>query len=148
VDLAGLQEGEWFDWRAGLVVIGLLLVVLLLKAGIRVVSKVFSLWRSGQQKALRHRKSIRIEFYIRFEALLREFGWIRRDTQTQREFADEIERELEERRVDVEVHSLPARLVNAFYSMRFGELELGDDEIQSLYDDLSRLRQSLQPNPS
>ena len=146
LDLAALRDGKWFNWRAGLVVIavtgGFLVLFLVLRYGIRGLLS----WRWRKRRRGSRRKAIRIEFYERLESLLRKFGWVRGLSQTQKEFAVEVEGQLVQMQVEDEVHLLPSRVVAAFYEMRFGNGELDTAEIETLFADVARLESALKPN--
>ncbi|MBS0262036.1 MAG: DUF3488 domain-containing protein [Planctomycetes bacterium] len=69
-----------------------------------------------------------VAFYQQFQDLMHVLGLNRRDDQTQREFAQDVERFLEDRLVQAELRGFPSQLCDLFYRVRFGGevLQAGD----------------------
>lgn len=135
--------GIWFSWRAGLLtVVALLLVLGLYRLTSWVVRWAF---RLDQKEAVEADETglAQAEFYRRLEALLAEQHLVRSATQTQREFASEAEEHLASRLQTRSLAALPRRITDAYYRVRFGRLPLDNQEALAVEHALEELSASL-----
>ena len=85
----------------------------------------------------------RVEFYRRFESLLARRGMRRRPNQTPREFAIAAADDLRASAAEPSVASIPAKIVELFYRVRFGLDHLDANDSQRLESLLQQLQQGL-----
>jgi hypothetical protein len=81
---------------------------------------------AAQRRKHRHGPRIEVEFYRRLEHLLKKNGLSRPLGQTPREFAFVAGEWLATETGQKRLHSFPARIVEAYYHVRFGRLPLED----------------------
>jgi len=125
--LADWRRAGWWNWRGGVVAAVVTALVYLLYA---IIKWVRARWNARQ---LAKRRQIRramqtVEFYRRLEQLLAKIGCQRRATQTQREFAIEVGQALAESLSATDAVHIPARIVEYFYRVRFGQQPLAPNE--------------------
>ncbi len=72
-----------------------------------------------------------------------QYGIVRFSHQTQREFSDTARRFLIDRNVAGDVISIPEKVIEAYYRVRFGEQKLDDSEFGSVQEALKRLELAL-----
>lgn len=137
-----LLSGDWFNWRGGL-------AAMTICAGLYLVYQ-FCVWASVVlRELLRKSKSKRgltrsrsnVEFYDRFEAILRRVGLVRAAGQTPREFVAEMAPRLETS-ASADLNARSQGFVGLYYQVRFGDQALDPAhraEVESLLDALSRL---------
>lgn len=88
-----------------------------------------------------------ILFYRRLALTLGKFGVKREPAETQQEFARRAARFLETRNSDaLPVTEVPGLVVDAFYRVRFGHLELATETLRELEHRLDDLDESLKPD--
>ena len=80
-----------------------------------------------------------VDFYIRLEALLARHGLVRSAGQTQHEFAAVAGAKIAEVTGRPHVASLPARVVEAFYQVRFGRHPLDSPQTEAVEHALAEL---------
>ena len=99
------------------------------------------LWRrlSGRQPKSRHGLQIEVEFYRRLEGLLAKRGLVRRDNQTQREFAAWAGSALAAVSGETGLELMPLRVADAFYRVRFGRLPLDNTQSQAVEQALAQI---------
>jgi transglutaminase-like putative cysteine protease len=86
-----------------------------------------------------------VEFYEQFLSLASAAGFARRDNQTQREFARQLEEVLGDRLAAAELSRFPSELAELFYKVRFGAGRLEPLEAGDIEQRLSRLAGALAP---
>jgi transglutaminase-like putative cysteine protease len=84
-----------------------------------------------------------IAIYQRLEALLAELGLKRSRNETPREFADRVGIGLRERFQESGLEGIPQLVVQAFYQIRFGEMELDAGQIRLMDEKLSLLEHQI-----
>ncbi|MCH2129150.1 MAG: DUF3488 and transglutaminase-like domain-containing protein [Pirellulaceae bacterium] len=145
--LQQIMELKWFNWRAGLVTA----TVLLLVAGVHrllrePLQQVWQKFRQSRTPApIRGKPSV--EFYDRLESLLAQHGWQRLPGQTQYEFAQEVGGQLADQPHRQKVASMPRRVVEAFYRIRFGGDKLNYQELQTVEQAMTALQSTLSTTP-
>lgn len=87
-----------------------------------------------------------VAFYQQFLELVGAAGFIRRDEQTQREFAQDVERALGERLAVAGLGQFPTQLAELFYRVRFGDGALETTEVSDVETRLAHLAASLSTN--
>lgn len=150
-DSAAFFSGSWFNWRAGLVTFAVLLIAVgLWRLLAPHAPPLVRWWRrlrgvgTGSPQAVKRR----VEFYRRLEVILARRGWRRPAHTTPQEFAVQAGQLLADLPGGASLSSLPARIVAAFYRVRFGGEALDNFEAEAVEQDLSRLEQALQTPPS
>jgi hypothetical protein len=135
--------GIWFHWRAGLLTV----VALLLALGLYRLTS----WAVRRLLHLDQRQSVeadetglaQAEFYRRLETLLARQQLVRGATQTQREFAHQAAEHLASQSQTRLLASLPGRITDAYYQVRFGRLPLDNHEALAVEHALEELSASL-----
>lgn len=137
-------RGTWFNWRGGLVAI----VLCWIMVGIW----RFTSWVIARQRGRRRQhddaeaaRGQQVEFYRRLKALLRRHQMERGSTQTPREFAVAAGGRLADEPQHVPAASLPRKVVEAFYRVRFGGHVLDKQETEAVEQALLELESVLEP---
>ena len=86
-----------------------------------------------------------VEFYEQFLSLVNAAGFARRENQTQREFAAQVEEALGQRLAKVNLSQFPSELAELFYRVRFGASRLEPLEVEDIEHRLTRLEGALAP---
>jgi hypothetical protein len=86
-----------------------------------------------------------VEFYEQFLSLVSAAGFARREDQTQREFAAQLEEALGQRLAKVNLTRFPSELAELFYRVRFGASRLEPLEVEEIEQRLTRLEMALAP---
>lgn len=138
----GLANGGWFSWRGAVAAIVLMLISL---AAYRVGQFARGRWRAWRRSDdgsadLRH---VDVEFYRRFEALLRQHHLVRNVCQTPREFALAVGGQLAESPRTAPAASLPRQIAEMFYRVRFGRRPLDTPEAETVERALTELAVAL-----
>jgi hypothetical protein len=133
---------HWFSWRGGLVAAGVLVVLLLATAAVRMAFRAL-LRRGWLGKSQDSDTSSVLEIYRRLEAALADLGYTRQPAQTAQEFALAAGGELAERIEYRRLAALPGRVVSAFYRVRFGGRTLDRPESEAVEDALTQLELAL-----
>jgi transglutaminase-like putative cysteine protease len=94
----------------------------------------------------RHHAEMYLEFYARLTRLVAPLGLIRQEGQTQQEFANKIRDQLLQLQQADSIASLPGKIVQVFYRVRFGGASLDTVEQENIEQDLSKLEQALSTN--
>ena len=140
---ANLRSGEWFNWQAGLATILFLLVFV---GSYRLVSppirRVFA-WLRDRRSPAKYRARRRVDFYSRLETILKCHGMRRAVGQTPREFAISVGGRMADRPTRRYASSLPRRIVDAFYRVRYGGATLDRQEAQDVENTLHHLKDAL-----
>jgi hypothetical protein len=133
------DRSSWggLHWRAGLVVIGAQVLLVILYKLVRRTITWIRQWR--RRVALRRRGIPHVEFYVRLEGLLARCGLCRREAQTPWEFATDSAGVLALSPLTTAAAPLLSPIVEAYYRVRFGGPPLTKEEYQVLADELSRL---------
>ena len=138
-DAAGLARDGWlahywYVWLTLAMVLGSAGIGLLLKWGQNwwwpYVARFF-----GSSSEKRGRQGASIPFFRRLEQLLASYGWTRRAGQTQREFANALKIDLSKLPQGASAADLVEKLVDGYYSHRYGGGKLSAAE-ESRYDKL------------
>jgi len=140
--LGSLRQGDAAAWFQ--VLFGLALAALLSLALARVGRALLVRWRRWQGARRKRAAVAEIGFYRQLERLLTKAGLTRSRQQTPREFAFSVGGELSDRAETVGVASVPRKVVEAFYRVRFGHRPLDNDEALSVEQSLSQLAESLE----
>lgn len=143
--LDGIREllsGDWFNWRGGL-------AAMTFCAGLYLLYH-FSRWASSFARELvkksKSKRSLaasrsKVEFYDRFEAILRQIGIVRPPGQTPREFVAEMT-PLVSPTIEADWKGRSQGFIGLYYQVRFGELALEKEhrvQIEAMLESLSRL---------
>lgn len=133
---------RWLSWQGGLVTLILVAAVASFAWIARRVSRRWgrSWWQRRRQ---RHERKIQIEFYERFKKLCAATGLVRPPGQTQREFAVTVHSSWNQTLSHSGLEEFPARLVESFYRVRFGQSRLNPTQAEEIDGQLSRLEQAL-----
>ncbi len=151
-DLLGVDrwtwyQGYWFNWRAGLASMAVMLASVYLYRGLN-----WLLWRLGWRRLRpadsRDRRAVEVEFYRRLEQLLARRGLRRGSCETQREFALAAAGHLADSTETRAAARLPLWLAEAFYQVRFGRLPLDPVKDDAVRRALVELDAALAPRPS
>ncbi|MBW3540970.1 MAG: DUF3488 and transglutaminase-like domain-containing protein [Planctomycetes bacterium] len=135
---------RWISWQGGLVSFALLTLGAALVWAVRRTSRLIRrVWTRMRKRV--ERRGLYVEFYDRFQRLCRRQGLTRGDSDTQREFALFARRQLAPQLAAAGLSDLPQRLVEVFYSVRFGERPLDRSMEEALRQDLDRLELALAP---
>ena len=143
IDIYGRASGRWFSWRAGLTAMFVCLVFVGVFRLVRPPIGRLIAWIANHRPVPKSRRSLRIEFYRRLEMVLARHGMKRAATQTQREFALEAAGQLTESPSCRHAASMPRRVVEAFYRVRFGGHALDKHEAEAVEHALTRLEEAL-----
>ena len=103
------------------------------------------IWRfaTGRWQRKSKRLTPQVEFYRKLESLLAQHGIQRGSSQTQQEFAELAGHRLKKLEIEPNVADLPAKIVDFFYQIRFGQGRLDNADVQRLENWLGTLQQSL-----
>src|SRR5690606_38561308 len=112
--------------------------VLLLFRGLAYVLKRLWTWRHNW-RATRRLARTRVDFYERFQQILKPHGFQRKPSQTQREFALAVVAQLQPRLAARGLDAFPPQLVQYFDGVRFGNQSLRPDEARGIDEALERL---------
>lgn len=136
---AATRRGGWLWLLLGMVglLVGVILFVLL-RPVFRRLRRWWALRAPGRRGAGR-----RVEFFEQFESLLARHGMLRLPHQTQREFALASGGQLAESPGTRPVATLPRRVVEAYYRVRFGGRDLDNAELVSVQQAISALAEAL-----
>ena len=134
---------RWFNWRAGLLsAVVLLASVSLYWLAREPVRRIWQVYRTAR-RPIQGDDGHRIKFYDRLESLLARHGWHRPAGQTPHEFAMEVGGRLADQSRQQSVSSLPRRIVELFYRVRFGGYVLNREELVSVEQALTELDSAL-----
>jgi hypothetical protein len=141
--------GQFFSVRGFVVsVLAMLVLVGLIWPVAWLMNRLFG--RSGTGEAAAEARDPSLAFYYRLVRIFEEQGLRRPPAETPREFARRASLALEGRdAVESRLASVPATIVEAFYSKRFGLRELPPETIRDLDSRLTDLEARLSaPSPS
>ncbi len=140
--------GNWFNWRAGLTAsLSCLVFVGIYRLAKRIVRWMVALARR-RPKRIRARRGRRVDFYQRLETILARLRLSREAGQTQREYAASVGGQLAESPRWRHVASLPKKIVEAFYRVRFGDRTLDNQQAQAVEQALAQLEAALKAKPA
>src|SRR5690606_1848463 len=132
-------------WQAGVVAFG---AQLLLLFAYRWLRRWLRRKRTRTPESSAAANLSEIYFYRRLEQILADAQFQRRRTQTQREFAVSVGADLAERPGTAALASVPRRLTELFYRVRFGCHSLSDVEHAAIDEQLNELERALnEPGP-
>ena len=78
-------------------------------------------------------------FYRRMEKFFTRRGYPRYASQTQQEYAADLSLWLTEQSLEAELVKVPVQVAKLFYSVRFGDREVTDEQLQVIEHGLQRL---------
>jgi hypothetical protein len=132
---------NWISWRGGLAAILVqLLLLALYKVGVRIWRRLYRQTRAGPDEK---RPPPAVLFYQRLEAALRPLGLERGRSQTQAEFAIVAGGVLADSPQTLALASMPRRVAEAFYRVRFGRRTLDDHEAQAVEQAVTQLESAV-----
>lgn len=141
IKLIAMTPSEWFSGPGLLFGILLLLMLGGLVWGLRVVLKR---WRGLRRtRDLDERRAITVAFYARLMALLKKLEFEEIQTLTPREFAQRAEARFQSQFQLAGLMGIPVRLVETFYSVRFGAMPLTAEQLKEVDRQLDQLEQCL-----
>ena len=140
MDLTDWRSGQWFNWRAGLAAVVLMVITAVTFRFARQPLGTAFTWLRAQQNTRDVRSTPRVLFYDQFEALLARHGMRRSPGQTPREFAVEVGGQMADAAHWQHASSLPRRVVDAFYRVRFGAVTLDREEEEAVQQTLDNLK--------
>jgi len=138
------SPSDWISWRGGVVAFFLLLLVSAVVWVSRKLLAAVRRLRHGEADPQAGRPHI--QFYEQFVSLMSSLGLERTAGQTPREFAARVETELAARLSPMGLQGIPARLIELFYRVRFGETLLAATEQSEVAADLQKLQSCLLAN--
>lgn len=142
------DTGLWFNWRAAVITfVALTLLLFLYRLTTWLVRRLMRLARPPAKGAL-SAKDAEVEFYRRLEALLAQRKLIRLPQQTQREFALRVGDELATDARTIAVATIPRRIAEMFYRVRFGKVHLLPPQQESVDRGLAELAAALDEEPA
>jgi transglutaminase-like putative cysteine protease len=134
---------EFFSVRGMLVSMAVLLTLASLGIALRWIYRRLRRWFRGEAKS-DDQQAIGVAFYRRLAHLLSGFGLDRPPTETPREFAHRAMVSLNARGgLYSEVADVPPLIVDAFYGVRFGQIDLSPDALHRLESRLDELELGL-----
>ena len=141
------NQNAWLSWTLATLAT-ILLLVLMTAFGLAtyiLLRRIAPRWFPWRRRSNAHagRGVVEIEFYQRFERLLARQRLVRPVGQTPREFAIVCGGQLAESAVTQTVASLPRRIVDAYYRVRFGNRPLDKQESEAVEQALAALEQGL-----
>ena len=132
-----------FSAQGGIVAFVLMLMLVVLFFVIRKTKRFLqNLFRARKARSKRRRQ---VEFYERFLSLCEQRQLVKQPAQTPREFAVHVTESWNELLQTGGLAKLPTKIVESFYSIRFGEQILPDDQERQLVQTLTQLEQAFQP---
>jgi len=140
-------RGNWLSWRGGLLAI---IACGMIYAMIRVARVLVAWYRARHGKQARTSPGQRAEnvaFYHRLEHLLALHGLRRGEGQTPRELATVAGGELAESPSLRSAASLPRKIVDAYYRVRYGDHPLDSQETEAVEHALDELQSALRQRP-
>jgi hypothetical protein len=84
-----------------------------------------------------------VEFYEQFLAIVSKLGLRPQPHQTQREFAQDVQRSLAGALTDKELSELPCEVTDLFYRVRFGGTELAEVDLSRIEVQMQRFAETL-----
>jgi len=135
----------WFSWRGGLVAMGICLILVGLYRIVAHLVRRLRRWLDNRRRQTARAARTRVEFYQRFQGLLRRRALRRPDGQTHREFARSLVRSLAAESDAASLIPLAEAVTDAFYQVRFGGHPLDKTHRQAVEQALSRLEAVLDP---
>lgn len=141
IAMIATTPSEWLSGRG--ILFGILVMSMLAGLG-WMVRKVLYRWQGWSRKRNQdERRKITIAFYARLMALLQKLGFEEVQTLTPREFAQRAEARFQSQFQQAGLNGIPARLVETFYAVRFGEQPLTTDQLQTVDRQLDQLERCL-----
>jgi transglutaminase-like putative cysteine protease len=137
---------RWLQTNAltfrGLLIL-LAVAVVTLFVGRRLVWLIAALFRKRTSRRKAGRRRERVEFYERLEEILARYGLVRAGQQTPLEFALAAGAQMVAESATRPHATLPRRIVEAYYRVRFGQHALDAAEAQTVGEQLARLESAL-----
>lgn len=123
------------------VVAGFVFILLFAKTLARVLRRT-----ERQNRKSRRSLQATIAIYVKLERVLEKYRITRPPHQTQREFAMNVGASMANNGLDKELCTLPLRVVDLFYGLRFGDSMLDDDVESEILFELANLQTALAEN--
>lgn len=140
------NAGEFFSIRGFLVSVTLMLILLGFALLTRwVLGRIRA--RLGALQAADEKRNPEVAFFLRLVRLLARSGLERAPSETQREFARRASSFLAQQSGNG-LSKVPDKVVDAFYSVRFGQMTLDPESVQTLDEQLDALESALKPRGS
>jgi len=98
---------------------------------------------SDAQAQRTRRNAAQLEFYARLARLVAPLGLVRKEGQTQQEFAEMVRSRLVQLQQSDSIAALPVKIVEVFYRIRFGGAALDTQEQENVEQALSKLEEAL-----
>lgn len=133
----------WFSWRGWVAAFVLLWGGLLSYKIIRRIIR-FILGIPGRLRAGHRARANRVEFYDRFQKVMRRVGMLRSPAQTQWEFAEQVQYNCSDKLAGSSLNAFPQDLAESFYRIRFGNEVLPPEEIRRINQRLDDLEARLE----
>lgn len=127
---------RWISWQGGVVTFVLLTLISGLVWLSRAMWRLFDRLRSQYFDPEGLARTV--AFYERFRRICSANGWTRRSSQTPKEFAFEVRRNLRKTFPQNDGRDFPLALTEAYYEVRYGGKELGKLVLDQLEQDLTR----------
>lgn len=134
-----LNPRRWFSWEGGLAVFIIAGLFFGLKWSLRAMIKLVRYLlhpKKGQKKAL---NSVDVAFYEKFRLLLAQKGLVRNHSETQQEFSDHVQVDLNSDLTRAQIIDYPDRFTKLFYRVRYGNHPLASQEADEVSQKLSKL---------
>ncbi|MDB5391979.1 MAG: transglutaminase domain protein [Planctomycetaceae bacterium] len=132
---------NWFSLQGGVVAF---LFMLFLAGCFQLFRLAWRLYRNiWCQNTLAQRDSLRLEFHLRFLALLKPLGFVPAPTETQREFAALVAADWERLQLPAELQTIAVEVARAYDGVRFGRQPLPEAEKLRLLRSVERLELEL-----
>ena len=136
---------RWISLQGGIVVFCLLLVA---TGSVWGLKRLSSFMRSAKRQLAQGGTTVTIvPFYQELMRLLLEHGWSKSDSQTPREFADQVGLDMNSNLSRPQA-AVPREITEQYYSVRFGRRSVSPSIGDQIQEQLLRLRQSLDRTPS
>ena len=151
--MEGLGLGRW---RVGALRLSWPGLALTLLAGVLVILACYALWYSyrrwiapwrGLRGPTQRRLRARVAFYRRLETILARRGFVRRPSQTPREFALATGRQIAGWAGQERLALLPVQVADAYYLVRFGDKALDESQAAAVEQALAGVEKALATYP-
>jgi hypothetical protein len=134
---------RWISWQGGLVTFVLLSLISGMVWLTRGLWRLFVRLRSQYFDPEGLARTV--AFYERFRRICAGAGWTRRASQTPKEFAFEVRRNLHKTFPERDGRDFPLALTEAYYEVRYGGQELGSRTLDQLEQDLAQFEALFAP---
>ena len=143
-----LSPRRWFSWEgvaAVFIIAGLFFAFKwLFLMSIKLAMKVFR-QKVHSQDAL---NSANVAFYEKYQSLLARKGFVRSQSETQKEFADQIVVDLNSELTQAHIVEYPELITKLYYEVRYGNHPLGSQQSDEIQEKLTTLESVLMDGES